>query len=185
MTCAAEVYDHATYLNTPAGATGSGVCLSGYVSAGGHASRSCGSTGVWSITIDNRCLPGSTTTPTTPAPTTSPSCASSAYSHATFPATPYGETATGVCVAGYKSSSEPTRDCLSTGAWSSTIHNGCVVQVCFFGNQDGRWSECDLPRCCYQPWCSCCWQMPDWNHWISLRQLQHWWTWSAITGKCT
>jgi hypothetical protein len=106
----------ASFPSTAAGSVAVGTCQSPLPN--GAPQRRCNADGTWSATVlSNACTAGAC-----PALTND--------NNANWAAGTTGASTTGTCVAGYTGS--PSRPCLGTGAWGTTISNPCTRTFSFF-----------------------------------------------------
>ena len=123
-------YTAAVFPNTPAGQIGQGVCQTQNGYQAGTATSACSSYGIWGTAI-------------TPCKAAVPPCPQviGYQGISNWPATAAGTNATGTCVTGYTapSTGSPTRTCLSSSTWSTTVINNCIV-----GTQNADRS-CSIP----------------------------------------
>jgi len=109
--CPSVTEDGITWPQTFAGSFYATTCSGDLV---GAPSRICNPDGTWAL-ISNPCV-------------SSVNCPPDNYAHASWPATSFNATATGLCDAGYAGT--PKRFCQENGSWSVSVFNACQRQSC-------------------------------------------------------
>ena len=116
-------YNAATWADTAAGQTGQGTCNvnNGFT---GTATAPCSIDGVWGA-VTTQC-----TAAALPCPQVVGYQGVSGFTN--WPSTTAGTTAIGTCANGYTfgPNGAPSRQCLATSVWSTTVMNDCIFSAC-------------------------------------------------------